>query len=300
MHKSTLALIFALFTFFYTCDDGDIITVELDFDNTFESCGDLVFYKTKSDPSESLSLVVTDINFEDLLNVTAGESKEIISTTNRFNYRTYSNSSLPNNLFCQAIPPSNIDIREDYESSNNRAVFTSSLIEDDNDGIPAELEDINGNGDLADDDTDADGIPNYLDFDDDGDNVPTLAEKPNYTEVDGLSNAQDTDGDGTPDYLDTDDDNDGVLTIDEESLVQNQDPTDDARDPNVGADYLNPDVALEVSAVAYRSHKIYQNFNISLSIENLDLTIINYDIFPFGTFESGNLSTFREETPNFN
>ena len=53
-------------------------------------------------------------------------------------------------------------------------------------------------------DTDKDGIPDYLDTDDDGDGIPTVGE-----------GQQDTDGDGIPNYLDPDDDNDSVLTVDE-------------------------------------------------------------------------------------
>ena len=48
-------------------------------------------------------------------------------------------------------------------------------------------------------DFDGDGIPDYLDTDDDNDGLSTL-----------LKGLKDTDGDGTPDYHDTDDDNDGV------------------------------------------------------------------------------------------
>ena len=60
-------------------------------------------------------------------------------------------------------------------------VFTINLHsikrkDDDLDGIFSVNEDLNGNGDLYDDDTDGDGIPNFMDFDDDGDGVPTLAE----------------------------------------------------------------------------------------------------------------------------
>ena len=43
----------------------------------------------------------------------------------------------------------------------------------------------------------------YKDSDDDGDNVPTLNEKPDPNDDGDLSDAQDTDGDGIPDYLDT-------------------------------------------------------------------------------------------------
>ena len=54
-------------------------------------------------------------------------------------------------------------------------------------------------------DSDQDGIPDYLDPDDDNDGVPTIEEF-------SLGIPLDTDNDGIFDYLDTDDDNDGVPT----------------------------------------------------------------------------------------
>ncbi|SEW34585.1 Calx-beta domain-containing protein [Chitinophaga arvensicola] len=47
----------------------------------------------------------------------------------------------------------------------------------DGDGLTDKQEDINGNGDPFDDDTDGDGIPNFLDLDSDGDGVPDSVEK---------------------------------------------------------------------------------------------------------------------------
>jgi hypothetical protein len=46
----------------------------------------------------------------------------------------------------------------------------------DRDGVLNKDEDLNNNGDLYDDDTDGDGIPDFLDIDDDGDNVLTRRE----------------------------------------------------------------------------------------------------------------------------
>tara|TARA_B100000787_G_scaffold163654_1_gene145531 strand:- start:11129 stop:12004 length:876 start_codon:yes stop_codon:yes gene_type:complete len=74
----------------------------------------------------------------------------------------------------------------------------------DNDGIPSINEDVDGNDDPRNDDTDADGIPNFFDLDDDGDGTLTVNE--------------DANGDGNP--------------------------ANDFNDPNnpTLADYLNPDV----------------------------------------------------------
>jgi len=78
------------------------------------------------------------------------------------------------------------------------AVITD--IDHDNDGIPSKLEDLNENGILMDDDTDGDGIANFLDNDDDGDGVLTRDEI--IIHEDGTLEFPDSNGNGIPDYLD--------------------------------------------------------------------------------------------------
>ncbi|WP_191072944.1 tandem-95 repeat protein [Mesoflavibacter profundi] len=87
----------------------------------------------------------------------------------------------------------------------------------DNDNVPNGVEFPYG-------DTDNDGIPDWLDPDDDGDGIDTVNEDYGDTDIsdgsvdstgDNNPTNDDTDGDGIPDYLDTDDDNDGILTEDE-------------------------------------------------------------------------------------
>lgn len=117
-------------------------------------------------------------------------------------------------------------------------------IDYDNDTVNTELEDVNGDGNLANDDTDGDGIPDYLDNDDDGDLVLTEFE---YVFPAGRNSDEssplDTDLDGIPDYLDNDDDGDGVLTIDED-YNGNNNPMDDDTNSNGIPDYLDNEVAL--------------------------------------------------------
>lgn len=55
----------------------------------------------------------------------------------------------------------------------------------DNDGILSKFEDLNGNGNFFDDDTDGDGTPNFLDLDDDGDGYTTKEEITYKVEVNG-------------------------------------------------------------------------------------------------------------------
>lgn len=75
----------------------------------------------------------------------------------------------------------------------------------DNDGIPSMMEDVDGDGDPRNDDSDGDFIFDYLDTDDDNDGTPTRDEDAN-TDGDNnpATNPTDTDGDGIPDYLDPD------------------------------------------------------------------------------------------------
>lgn len=302
-------LIFVFFTLIFiplnSCDDGDIIDFELDFEDTFEVCGDtdLVIYKTKDDPSESLSLILSGVTLDDIFDVDdlgVFEETYTISTSNPFNYRTYSNTTLPTDLFCNAIPNSEVNITQDIESTSGTADLKTVLTEDDNDDVLADLEDRNGNGDLEDDDTDGDGLWDYIDADDDGDNILTEDENPDPDGDGDLSDAQDTDDDGIPDYLDPDDDGDGIDTRDEENDSQDQNPANDFTNSTV-ADYLNKDVANlgAPEATAYRQHSIYQTYVVTLIIYDFDLEIISVDIFDFGVLEDSSTTDTRTVIPDF-
>ena len=72
----------------------------------------------------------------------------------------------------------------------------------DNDSVADVLEDVDGDGNLDNDDTDGDSIPNYLDEDDDNDGINTINE--DYDGDNDPTN-DDTDDDGIPNYLDNND-----------------------------------------------------------------------------------------------
>jgi hypothetical protein len=283
----------------YSCDDGDIITVELDFGETFSACegvNDLVLYKTKKDPSESLSVLIPNYSLDELLELNTDTPK---SAT--LYYRTYGETNLPNNLFCNEIPP-NVNIISNNESSVT-AIINTTLVEDDNDGILAILEDINGNGNLEDDDTDGDGLPNYIDADDDGDNILTRDENPDSNNDGNLSDAQDTDGDGTPDYLDDDDDGDMVKTRDEENASQDNNPANDITNPDVGADFLNPDISTTQPATGFRQHSISRTYTVNISLNGVSFDFISQEPLNFGNLNSSEIPTVlksRTVTPPFN
>ena len=285
--RGLLLLLLILLT---NCDDGDVIVTNLDFSASPQSCEtntDLILFKIKTNPAESLSIKLPIANAANLTTASTDTGVTVpLSSSHTFNYRSYTGD--PSGIFCNALPPSSPSITSDHQSSQGTVRLITTMTADDNDGIPAELEDINGDGNPDNDDTDGDGVPNYLDFDDDGDNVPTKDEKPDPNNDGNLADALDTDGDNIPNYLDTDDDNDGVITRYEDSN-SDKDPTNDITTPSVGPDYLNAAVTTSTTINAYREHTQNQTFNTAISIENLRLVnqqngeIIINDNFNFGT-----------------
>ncbi len=138
---------------------------------------------------------------------------------------TYTNIMNPQTLFVKFYDGNDFVIRRVL-----LAVIDTNA-DYDEDGIPSIDEDLNANGNYGDDDTDHNGIPDFLDDDDDGDMVLTQIET-NYT---------DTDNDGIPNYLDDDDDGDGTLTADED-YNGNANPADDDTNDNGIPDYLDEQI----------------------------------------------------------
>ncbi len=112
------------------------------------------------------------------------------------------------------------------------------------DGIPDVVQDDPDSGivNYAVQETDGDGIDDFQDIDDDGDNVLTADENPN-PDADGdpdTGDTQDSDGDGLYDYLDIDDDNDGVYTV-YEDYDGDDNPLNQDSDGDTIPDYLDID-----------------------------------------------------------
>ena len=100
-------------------------------------------------------------------------------------------------------------------------VFQSEVNDHDFDNVPSHLEDINGDYDLTNDNSDDDTFADFVDSDDDNDGTLTIDEDlepdsdltvdrdgdgdPTNDIGDGDPTNDDTDGDGIPNYLDSDD-----------------------------------------------------------------------------------------------
>lgn len=279
-----LLLILFCCTTLLSCNDGDVLNIQLDFDKNLTLCGDsgssnYILYDTKDDPFESLTLLFpNNAQVETIFNPENSGSAETMSINGSsvsFIYITYTGD--PNNYICEDIPDANVSVIENYEAESGIANFISTFDDDDNDGVPTALE--------FDGDTDGDGIPDFKDNDDDGDNVPTLNEKPDLNSDGDLSDAQDTDGDGIPDYLDTDDDNDGTLTYFEDEN-NNGNLFDDLATGAAVARFLDNTVSQAFEVNVVKANVFTRTFKINVTLENIDLSILATDSFELGTYES--------------
>lgn len=109
---------------------------------------------------------------------------------------------MPAGLGYYVNPPAGSEIPIYAQLIFSFSLYGSVKGDQDNDGIPSLVEDLNSNGLEEDDDTDADGLPNYIDADDDNDGRPTADEI--EIDADGNISFPDEDGDGIVDYLDSD------------------------------------------------------------------------------------------------
>lgn len=277
------------------CDDGDIITVDLEFDKELDYCTNstesFLIYDLREDPNESLSLIIPRNNdqefpFTEATPVDDPIEFEINMSTIRFIYRTY-NRSVGTDELCDLVPPADLTIVEDYEADSGTAFVTVTIDDDDNDGIPSEDE--YGPGGLADpQDTDGDGIADYLDEDDDNDNVKTINEL-DTENADGddnpATNPLDTDNDGTADYLDTDDDGDGVLTRFEDEDLDKNPINDTSITEGVSiAHYLNELEATDYGDPGLTDDNEYsRTVTASFLITGFDFDILSADELDLGT-----------------
>ena len=260
------------------CDDGDLIVTSFDFqDQSLEFCGgeaNLVFFKINNEAQESIALQIVGSSEiflqEDIAPIT-------LSETNFVTYRKF-NADVDASYFCSSIPPTSPQVSNEYLAENGLATINNTLTLDDQDGVPEEMERILIGGFLQ--DTDRDGIPDYYDSDDDGDNVPTRAELSTNNDDgdnDPFTPVRDTDMDGIADYLDFDDDNDGICTRDE-STDDNIDPTDDT-DENGLPDYLNDQVAKQgFDTQGYILHTYSRTADVQIVLSNLVFSNPDEDI----------------------
>ena len=165
------------------------------------------------------------------------------------------------------------------------------------DSAATATEDLNNDTNLANDDTDSDGLPNFIDNDDDGDTV--LTEYEYVTTIRAALALLDTDADGTLNYLDNDDDGDGILTKNEDANG-NFNPMDDDLNGNNIPDFLDSLLATSEFNSDAKNFTIYPNptqdifsVNANNNIEINKLTILNVNGQVVKSFEKNNLNEYN-------
>jgi hypothetical protein len=228
------------------------------------STGSYLFAKCDDDTdgfiSFNLQVVQNDLSAIDpsLISFYLSEA-DATSQTNALTNLVYTNSTINNQTIfanvngeVKAVVLRVIDCLNDYDL----------------DSVDTANEDLNSDTNLANDDTDLDGIPNFIDNDDDGDLVLTEVEYVFGRNLTSEPVLLDTDNDGIPNYLDADDDNDGLLTINEDAN-NNNNPADDDTNANSIPDYLENTGALGVNSNTVKKEvTIYPN--PASSILNID------------------------------
>ena len=291
-----LFFISILLSLFSSCNDGDIIVTDFNFEaSNLNNCGGpgaYVFYNINNSLfAESISLV---LETSDILFLESGTVEYVLNgMTYAVNYRKYDND-ITDDYFCSNIPPTTPSVTIEFLGASGIAVLTTIVTKNDEDGIE---EDSTSNLD-----TDNDGLLNYFDNDDDGDNVPTLNELGSEFLTGNNEFPLDTDNDGIYDYLDIDDDNDTILTRYEDANAD-LDPTNDFRGTNGDPDYLIASIINSTIVDQYITHSYQLTSDIELLINNLVLVNGSEEIIK-ETMVLGNKSGVINEAvalvPDFN
>lgn len=276
-----------------SCDDGDILVSSFNFDDSsLEICNgakknEFVAYKINSDVNEAISYNFISDAFSLSKETPTPITIKLDGETNILVYRKFTDK-IDKSYFCNTIPPSGVSVIEELVIKEGNAIISTKIIlEDDNDGVPAEDEDLNKDGDFTNDDTDQDGIPNFKDQDDDNDNILTSAELPN--DIPDDDSPRDTDGDGIPDYLESDDDDDGIPTRNEDTN-QNGNPRDDVNGDNI-PDYRQKEATdTNIEMPASLNNTVKTTYQTIITINNIVIDGNNQnfedDSFSFGTKET--------------
>jgi len=126
--KKILVLLLLL-PFLQSCDDGDVILTNFNFENaTLQSCGDVgnyVFYKVNPKVFESLSLKLGTT--DTIYSKEETKTYQLNGSTNYVNYRMY-DGPLGSDYFCNSIPPTSPKATSDYRGNSGSVITTVKFI----------------------------------------------------------------------------------------------------------------------------------------------------------------------------
>jgi len=291
-----LFFIFIIFSLLFSCNDGEIIVTDFNFETSnLNNCGGpgaYIFYNINNSLSaESISLI---LETSDILFFESGTVEYVLNgNTYVVDYRKY-DGDITDSYFCSNIPPTSPGVIIEYLGASGIALLTTIVTRDDEDGIEEDPE--------SNLDTDNDGLLNYFDNDDDGDNVPTVNELGAGFLSGDNEFPLDTDNDGIFDYLDIDDDGDTIFTRYEDANGD-LDPTNDFTGTSDDPDYLTAAITNSNAIDQYRIHSYQITSDIELVINNLVLVNGSEEIIK-ETMVLGNKSGVINEAvvvfPDFN
>lgn len=114
-----------------SCDDGDFDMLQFNFETTVNTCGSYVLYRTSSEKTEALVILLneTDIIQEVGINAVPITAANVI-------YRIF-NESLGTDYFCAAIPPTSPTVLKEWTAIsgvNNMINIDTTVILDETDG----------------------------------------------------------------------------------------------------------------------------------------------------------------------
>lgn len=304
--KNIIFLILSLTLTLISCDDGDVIVSNFEFDDDdidycYSDNSDQTVFYNENDSEEVFYIVVNDEydvveEDESEFSVTsdASSTDEVLVKSVKFE------SIDTDEYFCNAVA-SDVTVENEIIGVSGTVYITTvesfyADEDDDNDGLTNEEEDVDEDGDFTNDDTDEDGIPNFQDEDDDNDTVMTQVEISDsvLAEDETLDDDEypDTDDDGTPNYLDDDDDGDTYLTR-YEYTEGTAGPTDD--DPSNSNDdgvllYLDADNFEETIEAINITNSYTATYSTAIRVENLEADNVIYDeITSVGEFEESTI-----------
>lgn len=122
-----------LFPLFMACDDGNFDEPVFDFENTLNTCGSYVMYRTNSENTEALILSIDDAVFPETEGV-----KEINFTADMLRYRVF-DEAVSSAYFCADVPPLNPQVIKEWTSmsGNGYVEITTSFEYNEQDELSA-------------------------------------------------------------------------------------------------------------------------------------------------------------------
>jgi len=307
---------FCLVISLFSCDDGDIIVTTFDFDqdtplSLCQQDNENVLYYIDPETNEAISFEFSLDGFNGSFPGLVDPEPIVINinNVNRVTYRKLS-SQPEGDYYCQQVPPSSPQVIEEFISTTGGTVTIqiSVLEQDDNDGVPPEDEGVSNGNDGFQLDNDGDGIPDFIDIDDDNDNVLTVSEERDVLDDNGNVIPGiyfDTDLDGVPNYLDEDDDGDTVLTR-YEDLNYCDDPENPALNPgnDINEDgipnYLNNTETGSVNIDVYKANRITRTFLTLIVFNDITFESVNSnESLTFQNFPMGRYETTLQQKINF-